>query len=374
MKKKKVLIFVQDGVGGAERMSVLIGKNLDPEKYDVCFCLVDRGAGSSIADFIPQGLRILRIGNVNPVSLTLKMVTTILKEKPYAVFSSVINLNNKYLPFRWMFPLVKVIIRCDNYLYSYTTKQRQRIARLYPKADWIIAQTQEMKDELVSQTAVEEAKVVVLQNPLDQQTIDDKVASGSSPYPENGKKHFVAVGRFDRQKGFDMLIDAFAEVCQRRDDVDLCIVGDNSSRHAEVYDEVMRQAADKGLGELVNCVGYKDNPYVYLKYADCFVLSSRWEGLPNVLIESLYLGTPAAAFKCIPVIERIIDDGVTGFCAEKENVDSLADAMIKALGIGKIRSSYKSNSVEDFTQLFDNESYSRIPGGGKNSSDNEIVD
>lgn len=354
MKKKKILIFVQDGVGGAERMSVLIGKNLVPDKYDVCFCLIDRGAGSSIADFIPQGMRTIRIGNVNPIWLTFKMVRTILKEKPYAVFSSVINLNNKYLPFRWMFPLVKIIIRCDNYLYSYTPKQQQRIARLYPKADWIIAQTQEMKDELVSKTAVEEAKVVVLQNPIDKLTIDEKVATCSSPYPQNGKKHFVAVGRFDRQKGFDILIDAFAEVCKRRDDVDLWIVGDNSSRHAEVYNEVMRKVADCGIGTQVNCVGYKDNPYVYLKYADCFVLSSRWEGLPNVLIESLYLGTPAAAFKCIPVIERIIDDGVTGFCAEKENVESLADAMIKTPEIGKICSSYKYNSIEDFTQLFDN--------------------
>ena len=121
----------------------------------------------------------------------------------------------------------------------------------------------------------------------------------------------------------------------------------------------MQKVVDNGLGDLVHCVGYNDNPYVYLKNADCFVLSSRWEGLPNVLIESLYLGTPAAAFKCIPVIERIIDDGVTGYCADKDNVLSLAEAMMKTLSLGSIRSTYKSSSISDFVKLFDID-YNRI--------------
>lgn len=353
MKKKKVLIFVQDGVGGAERMSVLIGKNLDTKKFDVCFCLVDRKSESSIVDFIPNEMRTKRIHNKNPFQLMWKMVTMILWEKPHAVFSSVINLNNKYLAFCWLYPKVKVIIRCDNYLYTYTAKQQKMIAKLYPKADWIIAQTQEMKDELVMQLGIDEKKVVVLQNPIDKQTIDKKVAEDISPYPDNGKKHFVAVGRFNKQKGFDMLIEAFINVYNKRKDVDLYIVGDNTLENGEIYKNLVQKAKDNKVEKLVHCVGYKDNPYIFVKNADCFVLSSRWEGLPNVLIESLYLGTPAAAFKCIPVIERIIKDGVTGFCAEKENVESLTGAMIRALDIGKIKSSYESNSIEDFTKLFD---------------------
>lgn len=350
-KKNKVLIFVQDGVGGAERMSVLIGKNLAPEKFDVCFCLIQRTVKSSIADFIPHGMQIKRIPNRNPIHLMCGIVYTILKEKPYAVFSSVFNLSNKYLPFRWMFPKTKVIIRCDNYLYTYNEKQQKIISRLYPKADYIIAQTQEMKDELVN-IGIDEAKVKALQNPIDRQTIDKKVAGTESPYPDNGKKHFVAVGRFNEQKGFDMLIDAIIQVHKSRQDVDIYIVGDYSIGNGHIHQSIMLKAKDAGVEDLVHCVGYKDNPYVYVKNADCFVLSSRWEGLPNVLIESLYLGTPVAAFKCIPVIERIIEDGVTGYCAEKDSVSSLADAMIKTLELGKIASSYKSANIEDFTKLF----------------------
>lgn len=349
---KKVLFFCQDGVGGAERMTVLIGKSLDTRIYDVCFCLVGISSNSSIVDFIPNGIHIIRIPNMNRFYLVWKMVSSILKEKPFAVFSSVINISNKILPFRWMFPKVKVIIRCDNYLYTYSDKQQKMIAKLYPMADCIIAQTQEMKDELVIQLGINETKVVALNNPIDKQTIDKKVASAISPYQSNKIKHFVAIGRFNRQKGFDLLIDAFIEVCKTRRDVDLYIVGDKTLGGGLIFESLEQKAIESGIADLVHCVGYKDNPYVYLKYADCFVLSSRWEGLPNVLLESLYLGTPVAAFKCIPIIERIVDDGVNGFLAEKENVSSLAIAMLDSLHLGRVISSYKSASVNDFIDLF----------------------
>ena len=348
---KRIIVFVQDGVGGAERMSVLIGKSLNPRKYDVCFCLIERNVKSSISDFIPMGMQKIRIPNGNPLILMWNMVKTIITEKPYAVFSSVYNLSNKFLPFRWLFPQVKVIIRCDNYIYTYNERQQKMIKQFYPKADCIIAQTQEMKDELVC-IGIDEAKIKALQNPIDKQTIDKKVAGAESPYPDNGKKHFVAVGRFNEQKGFDMLIDAFIKVSRGRKDVDLYIVGDYSMGNGQIHQSIMQKAKEAGVDELVHCVGYKDNPYVYVKNADCFVLSSRWEGLPNVLIESLYLGTPAAAFKCIPVIERIIEHGISGFCAEKENVASLAEAMAKTLDLGKINSTYKSSSIDEFTNLF----------------------
>lgn len=350
--KRKVLIFVQDAVGGAERMSVLIGKNINRQKYDVCFCLTDCNAKSSIRDFIPEWGKIKVIPNGNAFVLTLNIVRTIIEEKPYAVFSSVFNINNKYLPFRWLFPKVKVVIRCDNYLYTYSGKQQKMVKALYPKADRIIAQTKEMKDELVD-VGIEDSKIVVLQNPIDKQTIHEKLKNANNPYPSNGKKHIVAVGRFSVQKGFDLVVDAFIEVCKHREDVDLTIVGDYAADGGAIYRDINNKVKEANVADRLHCVGYKDNPYVYIKYADCFVLSSRWEGLPNVLIESLYLGTPAAAFECIPVIERIVDNGKTGYCAEKENVESLATAILDTLRIGKIESTYKSAKIEEFTSLLE---------------------
>lgn len=350
--KRKVIIFVQDGVGGAERMSVLIGKNLDPNIFDIFFCLIERSRRTSISDFIPKGMRIMRLANKNSLLLAFDMVRTIIKEKPYVVFSSVFNLTNKFLPFRWLFPKTKVIIRCDNYLYTYSERQQKMITKLYPKANYIIAQTDEMKDELVTHLKISADKVITLQNPVDKQTIDMKVTSSASPYDENGKKYFVAVGRFNRQKGFDILIDAFVKVQNVNPNTDLYIVGDYAFNNGEIHKDILRKAKAQGIEEKIHCVGYKDNPYVYIKSADCFVLSSRWEGLPNVLLESLYLGTPVAAFKCIPVIERIVEEGMNGYLAEKEDANSLANAMVKALSLGRINSYYKSAEIKDFEKLF----------------------
>lgn len=83
------------------------------------------------------------------------------------------------------------------------------------------------------------------------------------------------------------------------------------------------------------------------------MLSSRWEGLPNVLIEALYLGTPVAAFKCIPIIERIVKDCVEGVLAEKENVNALANAMAKAVDFGRISARYEGATIANFTELFE---------------------
>ena len=102
----------------------------------------------------------------------------------------------------------------------------------------------------------------------------------------------------------------------------------------------------------VEFTGFKSNPYIYMKNADCFVLSSRNEGLPNVMIEALYLGTPVAAFKCIPVIERIVSEGRTGYLASKENVEELAAAMEKAVTLGRIETTYNANSEEKFRKIF----------------------
>lgn len=366
--KKKVLLFLQGGVGGAERMTVLIGKMLDTSKFDVKFCLVkQKRTSNSIASFIPKEYATLSITHKNPLITMARILWTISVERPDVVFSSVLFLNNKILPFRWMFPHTNFIIRCENYLYTFSKKQHWLIRRTYDKADAIIAQTKEMKDELVEQMHIDEHKIHALGNPIDIETIQAKLKDAKSPYPQNGMKHFVASGRFAYQKGFDILVEAFALVHKNNANTDLYIVGAKDQGHQAEYDRVWAIAEKLGIADDVHCVGFQTNPYPYIKYADSFVLSSRWEGLPNVLIEALYLGTPSAAAKCIPVIERIVEDGETGYLAESENYASLAEAMMKSINLGHVVSTYKSATAKEFTDLFNvvvNHGWFPLLGGG----------
>lgn len=353
---KKLLIFIQDGVGGAERVSVLLGKSMPQELYDVIFCLVERSCKTSIADFIPESYKIERIPNASPLKMMLHLVSVIRRERPHVVFSSVMYLNTKILPFRWIFPNVRFVIRCENYLYTFSKKQNRFIHFTYHKADAIIAQTYEMKEELMKEMHIDANKITVIQNPVDTELIDRMVSEGENPYPQSCKKHIVASGRFDYQKGYDLLITTFAEVHKQHNDIDLYIIGDTNHAGGGYHKEVMALAKDLGVEKLIHCVGYQKNPYVYVRYADCFVLSSRWEGLPNVLIEAQYLGTPIAAFRCIPVIERLVNDGKDGFLAEKDNTSSLAEAILNAITLGHQEFSYHSTAISEFEKI--------VSGGG----------
>lgn len=355
-KRKKIIVFAQSTVGGAERMSVTITKSLDRKKFEVVYYLVgptdDKGK-APLQEFIPNDMKLHCVAVDNPLLMIAKYFRILQRERPDVVFSSVININNKLLLLSNLFKKTKFIVRCDNYLYTYTDRQRRIIDKTYHRADIIIAQTEEMKQELIDEMHISEDKVVALQNPVDTETINKKIQTGKNPYSNDGKVRYVASGRFAHQKGFDLLIEAFAIVKKQQPEAELYIVGRNDGECKDCYIEVKQLIEKYGLHDCVKCVGFQKNPYGYIKYADCFVLSSRWEGLPNVMIESLYLGTPVSAFKCIPVIGRIVTDGVDGYLAEKENVESLAEAMIKSSELGRVKSIYKSASMDDFHHVLE---------------------
>ena len=101
-------------------------------------------------------------------------------------------------------------------------------------------------------------------------------------------------------------------------------------------------------------VGYDSNPYRWLKYADCYVMPSRFEGLPNSLIDAMYLGRPVVATRCIPVIDRIVKNGYNGIVVESENVNALAEGMKNAPSLKDYDMTYHPATCEDFISLFRN--------------------
>ncbi len=350
---KKVLMFLQNGVGGAERMTVLIGKFLVEHGSEVRFYTIgDSSRNTNISDFIPDDISVENIKYTSTISLIRNIRAVVKKESPDVVFSSVLFISNKLLLLRPLFPKIKFIVRCENYLYTFNPCQRFVIKTLYRFADAIIAQTKEMKDELIKDAHINADKVHVLENSIDKSNIDNKVSLSSSPYEGCDKIRFVASGRFAYQKGFDLLVEAFNIVHQAVPEAELYIIGHKDGVCEYEYKKVEKRILGYKLDDYIHCVGFQTNPYSYIKYADCFVLSSRWEGLPNVLIEALYLGTPAAAFACIPIIERIVNDGVNGYVATAEDVNGLASAMLNAAKLGRVEFTYKGAGPDEYVNLF----------------------
>ena len=337
-------------------MSVNISKML----VDVDFCLKyiiikDKkyeNTSTSIIDFIPKGSDISVVEAKNQIDKVWKFFRIIKKIKPDIVFASHYNIIDKILIMKPFLKGVKFIIRAENQYSTFSVIKKLIIKLTYSKADVLIAQTDEMKVNFVDNGVLSSDRVVTLENPVDEDYIQEKLANVNDPYPHDGYKHIVAVGRFHYQKGYDFLVRSFAKVVHSGNKVDLYIVGSYSGQWQSEYEHVMAIAKNVGVYELIHCVGFSDNPYQYVKYANCFVLSSRWEGLPNVLAEALYLKTPVAAFKCIPMIERMVRDGVDGNLAEPEDVDSLSAAIKASLTIEYTNPVYKGASKEDFVNLF----------------------
>jgi len=136
----------------------------------------------------------------------------------------------------------------------------------------------------------------------------------------------LGAGRFTAQKGFDVLIRAFRTILGRIPDCRLVIVGDGPDRG-----KLEGLVRDLGLAERVDLPGYTKNPYSFMKNADLYVLSSRYEGLAMTLIEAMALGTPVVSTDCPSGPAEVLDGGRFGTLVPVADHQALARAIVDAL-------------------------------------------
>lgn len=351
-EKKKVLFFLPSTTGGAERMTVNIAKMLPKNRYEVKFVIVSRTLGT-IVGFIPEQYEVIQIPVHNIYCMaTLRMARVITKEHADIVFSSLHYFNYRLIAAAKL-ARTKVIVRMNIELGRTKNRQDIRWVKLtYPYADKIIAQQEEMSLDAMRVTGAKESTIVTLHNPIDTNLIDEK-SKAPSPYEDNGEQlKYVWAARLSHEKGHDLLVRAFAKVHAQRGDAHLYFVGkcnDNSN-----FDKkVMALSKQLGVTDSVHFVGFDNNPYKWIKHSDVFVMPSRLEGLPNSLIEAMYLGKPVVATRCIPIIERIVEDGYNGYTIPSEDIDAMTDAMLKAPLLADFKMTYHPATKEDFIKLFD---------------------
>ncbi len=199
--------------------------------------------------------------------------------------------------------------------------------RLYLSADAIHAVSAGVADASAKQLGLSRERITVVYNPVVSQWML-KLAQADENYrwlPETSRRLVLAAGRLTRQKDFPTLIRAFALVRQRVD-ASLVIIGEGGGRH-----ELERLITNYDLQGYVLLPGFVNNPFFVMKKADLFVLSSAWEGLPNVLIQAMACGTPVVSTNCPAGPAEILEDGRWGRLVPVGDTEALAQAMLDTL-------------------------------------------
>jgi glycosyltransferase involved in cell wall biosynthesis len=220
---------------------------------------------------------------------------------------------------------------------------------VYNSADKIIAQTPEMKDEIIAYHNVDSSKIEVFLNPIDNELIEQKILNIENPF-DSKKINIVAAGRLLKQKGFDILIESLNIIINNKNNIDfkLSIIGEDVVNEKKNLEKLI---SIYNIEKYVEFLGFQDNPYKFFYYSDLYVLSSRWEGLPNTVLENLYLKKPIIATRCIPFMDSLIIDGENGFLVDVENKEQLANAIINYKKIKPINFNKKKLNIDSIFEL-----------------------
>lgn len=342
--RKIVFVVPRFDCGGAERVSVTFAKQLMRAGNQVEFVNIGNGAGA-----MRQWLDVYDIPFVclnrrhvmwswQPLWLYLR------RERPTYVYSSwrhvsiVLLLLGYVLPFR---VIVREPTMPSNQLGRTGWKQRvlrKLMRRFYKRAYRIIAQTPEMKQEIMEHYRVSTTKVCIILNPIDADLIRQQI-QGENPFRTRGV-NYLAVGNLTYAKAYDVLVQAFALVLQEQPEAHLYIVGRTDIAGA---DKIQNMA--ESCEHHIHFEGFRSNPYVYMANCSVFVLSSRMEGCPNALLEACYLKKRVVATRCVPIVDQLVQDGVNGYLVGIDDSVALARALVKASELPEAFDAYLGRHV-----------------------------
>ena len=219
----------------------------------------------------------------------------------------------------------KTVLTVHNPVEKFSPKVVRRVQKYYSSVYKVIAVSNGVRKGLIS-LGVDSGKVIFRPNPIDLNMVQTKAIE---PIDESrlrfGKGvNFISAGRLHPHKGFDILIKAFQQVLIEMPDATLSIIGDGPQKSDLNYliDEL-------GLGKSVFLMGALENPFPLIKAADIYVMSSRLEGWPLVLMEAMGIGKPVISFACPNGPDEIINNKLQGWLIEAENQNALSQKMVE---------------------------------------------
>ena len=345
---KLVLVIPSITAGGAERVMSILANYWADQNWAITLLTLDDG---SAPPFFPLDSRIVQrplhlfadsrhpfAAIANNLKRLIVLRRAIAREAPDAVISFLDTTNVlTLLASRGLGIPIVVSERVD--LSSQPIKWAwDRLRRwAYGYAARIVILTERAREALPPSL---QARCRVIPNPV------LPPAEPREPATSKLTPQILAMGRLSAQKGFDVLLDAFASVRPGFPDWRLVIVGEGSLRQA-----LETRSAEPDLAGSVSLPGQTGTPANAFRQSDLFVLSSRFEGFPNALCEAMAAGLPVIASDCPTGPREIIQDGKNGLLVPTDNVAALAEAMARLMADSRLRNTL-GREARDITQRY----------------------
>ena len=325
MKRKKILFYHPLFLdGGAERTNLLISEKFS-KKYEVIFVsnVFSKIYSSEIRRI---GIKKIELKAKRTITSFFELSKIINKYKPDIIFSVQMHasilalLINKIL-----FKNKLKIICCERLSYRSYLKDFKgniiiKLAQLlYKNAKKIICNSKELSDEI--KKLCRSNNVTCIYNPTltrnykrlsKQFSVHEKVFSSK-------KKIIISIARLEKVKNHLMLLKAINH-CKNKHNLNLVLIGEGKKKN-----EIIEFSKKNDFFNNLHILNYKKNPFPYLSKSDLFILTSDFEGMPNVLIEAMALNIPIISTRCPTGPKEILLNGKAGFLVNKNDYHSLSN-------------------------------------------------
>lgn len=329
----KRILFVSPtlGNGGAERVMLYLMNyfSAKSDQYDITLLLIKAKANDYLSEVSNR---------VNVVSLSmddsrvrnciLHVARTIIRIHPDICFIGYAELNlalSVFLPIMKMFK-IRFVVRETNIL-SMKFRRTRLIKWVYKYFyncyDRVIVQSEDMCNDLLDNWGIMKNKVRLINNPVPIESIQERSLNSCPIQMDSNQYNFVIIGKFSPQKGYDILLKRLSEQIGKLS-FHLYILGTGKLKK-----NISGWIDSLGLQNHVSLVGFQPNPYPFIKAADALILSSRYEGFPNVLLEANALGKPVFVNNCPGGINEIVKDGINGITANFHDAQDFSTKLQK---------------------------------------------
>jgi glycosyltransferase involved in cell wall biosynthesis len=308
--------------GGAQTVMVRVANGLVARGHSISLIVLD-GVGELGVNLDPR---------INTIDLLCKrsrfafvpILRALREERPSAVISTSARLNILLI---LMKPFLRsnIVTREATTLSTIEGYERILYRALCRYTDRMVCLSNAMIEDVRQNLNVPQSKLVRIYNPVPSREIISQLKEADNPFADD-EIPVVICGRLSYPKGVDIMLEAMARIGRDNPTVRLHVVGDG-----ELAEELRALANRLGIADRVVFHGYVHDRFKFLRFARLVVSSSRWEGLPNVVLEAIAVGTPVVATNCPGGTGEIVKPGLNGWLVAPESPEEIARVVTRCI-------------------------------------------